>query len=61
MRVTNLSTGKSAVVRINDRMHPKMAKKGRVIDLTISAAKKIGLSVLSGVTKVKIEKIDRSL
>ncbi|MGX8249641.1 septal ring lytic transglycosylase RlpA family protein, partial [Escherichia coli] len=32
VRVTNLSNGKTVIVRINDRMHPKMAKKGRVID-----------------------------
>lgn len=33
VRVTNLKNGESVIVRINDRMHPKMAKKGRVVDL----------------------------
>ncbi len=57
VKVTNLRNGKSVIVRINDRMHPGMAQKGRVVDLTLSAAKKIGLSFLIGLTKVKVEKI----
>ena len=59
VRVTNLKNGKSVVVRINDRMHPRMAKKGRVIDLTITAAKKIGLTSKIGLTKVSLEVIDK--
>jgi rare lipoprotein A len=55
VKVTNLRTGKSVVVRINDRMHPAMAAKGRVVDLSLSAAKQIGLTVLAGLTKVKVE------
>ncbi len=57
VRVTNLKNGESVIVRINDRMHPKMAKKGRVVDLTYSAAKKIGLTGKIGVTKVKVEQV----
>lgn len=57
VRVTNLRNGKSVIVRINDRMHPKMAAKGRVVDLSISAAKRIGLTFLAGLTKVKVEEI----
>ena len=57
VKVTNLRNGKSVVVRINDRMHPKMAEKGRVVDLTLSAAKKIGLSLLAGLAKVKVEPV----
>ena len=57
VKVTNLRNGKSVVVRINDRMHPKMAEKGRVVDLTLSAAKKIGLSFLAGLAKVKVEPV----
>lgn len=60
VRVTNLKNGKSVVVRINDRMHPRMAKKGRVIDLTIAAAKKIGLTSKIGLTKVSLEVIDKN-
>ncbi|HNP22146.1 MAG TPA: septal ring lytic transglycosylase RlpA family protein [Panacibacter sp.] len=57
VRVTNLSNGKDVIVRINDRMHPSMAKKGRLVDLTIAAAKEIGLSSKKGITKVKVEEI----
>src|SRR6476620_7363269 len=57
VKVTNLHNGKSVVVRINDRMHPRMAEKGRVVDLTLSAAKKIGLSWLTGLAKVKVEPV----
>jgi rare lipoprotein A (peptidoglycan hydrolase) len=49
--VTNLETGKSVKVTINDR-GPYV--KGRKIDLSRAAAQKIGMSK-KGVTKVKIE------
>ncbi len=49
--VTNLKTGKSVAVTINDR-GPFV--KGRKIDLSRAAAQKIGM-VGKGVTKVKIE------
>jgi len=51
VRVTNLRNRKEVIVRINDR-GPYV--KGRVIDLSIGAAKKIGL-LKSGITKVKLE------
>ena len=51
VRVTHLANGRSVVVRINDR-GPFV--KGRIIDLSYGAAKKIGL-VQSGVAKVKLE------
>lgn len=51
--VTNLANNKSVQVRINDRM-PSF--KGRIIDLSLAAAKKIGI-VNSGVQKVKTEVI----
>lgn len=54
VRVTNLRNGKAVTVRINDRMHPSMAKKGRVIDLSHSAASKLGF-INRGITKVKLE------
>jgi len=40
VRVTLLSTGRSVIVRINDRFP---AYKGRVIDLSRAAARRIGL------------------
>ena len=51
VRVTLLETGKSTVVRINDR-GPFV--KGRIIDLSGGAAKKIGLNN-QGIGRVKIE------
>jgi rare lipoprotein A len=48
VKVTNIRTGKSVVVRINDR-GPFI--KGRVIDLSLGAAKIIGLT-RSGVAKI---------
>ncbi len=48
VKVTNLRTGKSVIVRINDR-GPFI--KGRVIDLSLGAAKVIGLT-RSGVAKI---------
>lgn len=53
VRVTNVSNGKSVVVKINDR-GPFV--KGRVIDLSKSAFSSIG-KTSSGVIKVKIEVI----
>ena len=32
VRVTNLRNGRSVLVRVNDRMHSNMLKKGRIID-----------------------------
>lgn len=53
VKVTNLSNGKTVEVRINDRM-PDF--KGRVIDLSLSAAKKIEM-VNAGIQEVKLEVI----
>ena len=54
VRVTNLSTGRSVVVRINDRgpyVH------GRGIDLSERAAQRIGLNH-SGIARVSIARLD---
>ena len=53
VRVTNLRNGKDVIVRINDR-GPFI--KGRIIDLSTSAAKEIGL-IKSGTVRVKLEAI----
>ncbi len=58
--VTNLSNDRTVIVRINDKMHPKMAKKGRVIDLSHAGAKKLGF-LKKGITKVSIEPIDKPI
>lgn len=60
VRVTNVRNKKSVVVRINDRMHQRMSKKGRVVDLTSAAAKKIGLTSLLGIARVKVESVDEN-
>lgn len=51
VKVTNLNSGKSVVVRINDR-GPFV--KGRIIDLSFAAARKLGMSS-SGIAPVKIK------
>ena len=48
MKVTNERTGKSVVVRINDR---GSVRGGRVIDLSQAAARAVGIS---GVGKVSL-------
>lgn len=53
LKVTNLENGKSVIVRVNDR-GPFV--KGRIIDLSKSAAIKIGL-IQKGVAKVKVEQV----
>jgi rare lipoprotein A (peptidoglycan hydrolase) len=52
--VTNTKNGKTVVLRINDRMHPRMAKKGRVVDVSVRVARKLDF-VEAGLTKVKVE------
>lgn len=54
LRVTNIKTGDSVVVRVTDRGN--FAKLGREIDLSEGAFKKIA-PLKQGVVKVKIEKI----
>lgn len=58
VRVTNLRNGRSVVVRINDRMHKRMQAKGRVIDLSRSAAKVLGF-MKGGLTKVQLIRVPK--
>lgn len=55
VRVTNLNNGRHVDVIVNDR---GPFRKGRVIDLSHGAAKRIGLH---GVAKVKIEHLDSKI
>lgn len=55
IRVTNLSNGKSVLVRTTDRLHPRMR---RVVDLSRSAAKKLDY-IKKGLTRVKVEVVDQ--
>jgi|JI6StandDraft_1071083.scaffolds.fasta_scaffold00361_12 rare lipoprotein A len=54
VRVTHLGNGRTVIVRINDR-GPFI--RGRVIDLTPSAATAIGLTTRQGVARVKLERL----
>ena len=54
LRITNISNNKSIIVRVNDRMHPRMDAKGRIVDLSYLGAKKLNF-IAKGVTKVKVE------
>jgi rare lipoprotein A len=56
VRVTNLNTGRSVVVRINDR---GPFSRGRVIDLSAGAARVIGM-IGSGVAPVSLEVVGQS-
>ncbi|MBV9180843.1 MAG: septal ring lytic transglycosylase RlpA family protein [Acidobacteria bacterium] len=56
VRVTNLRNGRSVEVKINDR---GPHKRGRAIDLSPAAARKIGLTK-SGVAHVKIEPVAKA-
>ena len=58
VRITNLNNKKSVILRINDRMHRRMQKKGRVVDLSRKAAKKLDF-ITNGLTKVKVEIVSR--
>ncbi|MGA7810953.1 septal ring lytic transglycosylase RlpA family protein, partial [Bradyrhizobium sp.] len=51
LRVTNVATGKSVTVRVNDR-GPYVP--GRVVDVSYSAARMLGM-VGGGVAKVKLD------
>lgn len=53
IRVTNLKSGQSVIVRVTDR---GPFGPGRIVDLSLAAARKIHIDK-SGVAKVKIEKI----
>jgi len=51
VRITNISNGKSVVLRINDRMP---GYKGRLIDVSFQAARELGM-IITGTVNVKIE------
>jgi rare lipoprotein A len=56
VKVTLLRTGRSVVVRVNDRF-PKY--RGRVIDLSRAAAREIGM-MRRGTGRVRIEVVERT-
>ncbi len=54
LKVTNLSTGKSVIVRVTDR---GPFRRGRIIDLSWAAAKEIGM-LAKGIETVVVERAD---
>ena len=57
IKVTNLKNGRSVIVKINDRIHPRMK---RITDLSRAAAEKLGY-ISRGLTRVKVELVDKKL
>ncbi len=55
VKVTHLRTGKTTIVRINDR---GPHRQGRIIDLSEAAARELGI-LAEGVARVRIEVIER--
>lgn len=56
--VTNTKNKQYVVVKINDRMHKSMSKKGRIVDLTRIAAKDLGILKL-GIGTVLVQKLEK--
>lgn len=56
VRVTNLKNNRSVVVKINDRLHPRMT---RITDLSRSAAQKLNF-IKAGLTRVKVEVLGKT-
>ncbi len=56
LKVTNMRNGKSVIVKVNDRLHPKMR---RLVDLTRAAAQKLSF-VDSGLARVKVEVLGKN-
>jgi rare lipoprotein A len=54
-KVTNVETGQSAVVTIKDR-GPYV--KGRIVDLSPSTARKVGITSTQGVAKVEVAPLE---
>lgn len=57
VRVTNPKNGKSIVAKVTDRMHPRMAARGRIVDMTSKHAKYLGIFG-HGVAKVQVEQVE---
>ncbi len=55
VKITNLKNKRTVIVKINDRIHPKMR---RVADLSRAAAQKLGY-ISNGLTRVKVEVVDK--
>lgn len=54
VKVTNVKNGKWAIVKVNDRLHPKMR---RIVDLTSTAAIQLGYKD-KGFARVKVDVVN---
>jgi rare lipoprotein A len=54
LRVTDVETGRSVVVTVNDR---GPFTKGRIVDVSLAAARRLGM-VERGLAKVRVERVD---
>jgi len=57
VRVTNLSNGKTVIVKNNDRMHKRLTHK-RLLDLSREGARQLGF-IQAGLAKVQMEVLPR--
>ncbi|HSK12538.1 MAG TPA: septal ring lytic transglycosylase RlpA family protein, partial [Phnomibacter sp.] len=55
LKVTNVRNGKTVIVKVNDRMHPRMK---RVVDLSRMAAEELGM-ISSGIAQVQVENLGK--
>jgi rare lipoprotein A len=55
IKVTNVKNNKTVIVKVNDRIHPKMK---RIVDLSRAAAQKLGY-IANGLARVKVELVDK--
>jgi rare lipoprotein A len=56
IKITNLRNNKTVIVKVNDRLHPRVK---RVADLSYTAAKKLGYTG-HGLTRVKVEVLGKT-
>jgi rare lipoprotein A len=56
IKITNLRNNKTVIVKVNDRLHPRVK---RVADLSYTAAKKLGYTG-HGVARVKVEVLGKT-
>jgi rare lipoprotein A len=56
IKVTNLKNNKSIIVKVNDRLHPRMK---RIVDISRLGAERLGY-INRGLTNVKVEVVKRN-
>lgn len=57
LKVTNLKNGRSVILKVNDRMHPRMT---RIVDISRGAAEELKM-VSAGIAKVSVENLGKTL